>query len=92
MATLQVKGMDDHLYARLKEEAAGDRRSVSQEVVMIIESYLARSPEANRRATMKVLKLAGAWKDKRSAKQIVADIRRARRSGRRFKGALDVPA
>jgi plasmid stability protein len=92
MATLQVKGMDDRLYAKLRKLAASERRSISQEVTMIIESHIARSAEANRRATMEVLKLGGAWKDKRSAEQIVAGIRRARRSGGRFKGALDVPA
>ncbi len=40
MATLQVKGMDDALYEGLKRRAELKHRSVSQEVVHLIESHL----------------------------------------------------
>ena len=42
MATLQVKGMDDRLYDALAARAAGENRSISQQVVTIIRDFLAR--------------------------------------------------
>jgi plasmid stability protein len=84
MATLQVKGMDDRLYETLSARAAQDHRSISQEVVMIIEEFLSRpenSPHKNMRA---FLELIGSWEDDRSAEEIVEDIRKNRRSGGRM--------
>ncbi len=37
MPTLYVRGMPEELYARLKERAAKERRSVSQEVISLLE-------------------------------------------------------
>ena len=34
MANLQIKGMDDDLYAQLKALAASENRSVSQQVLL----------------------------------------------------------
>ena len=42
MATLQVKGLDDSLYLALGARASIDNRSVSQEVVTMIQEFLAR--------------------------------------------------
>ena len=42
MAILQVKDIDDHLYDALKSLAKKKRRSVSQELIKIIEEYLSR--------------------------------------------------
>ncbi len=41
MAVLQVRNMADDLYGALGRRAALDNRSISQEVVEIIEKYLA---------------------------------------------------
>jgi hypothetical protein len=41
MAILQVRDIDDQLYASLKEIAKSENRSLSQEVVPILEKYLA---------------------------------------------------
>jgi len=80
MATLQVKGIDDRLYKALGARAAMDNRSVSQEVVTIIQEFLARPcPDANE-GTRDLLQLAGSWEDERSAAAIVSDLRKARRS------------
>lgn len=38
MATLDVKGLDDSLYAKLKERAKQQHRSVAQEVTHILRS------------------------------------------------------
>ncbi len=39
MANLQVRDIDDKLYDSLKRRADLEHRSISQEVVMIIESH-----------------------------------------------------
>ena len=41
MANLQIKGIDDTLYSQLKALAASENRSVSQEVLFLVKSYLA---------------------------------------------------
>ena len=92
MATLQVKGMDDALYKALGARAAQDRRSISQEVVMMIRQFLARPADHCEDATRAFLGLAGTWKDERSAEVIARDLRQSRRTGRRFRGDSDVPA
>ena len=90
MATLQVKGLDDRLYKALGARAAMDNRSVSQEVVVMIREFLARPPHDPRQATQEMLRLAGTWQDERTAKQITSDLRKARRSKRRFGKGDDV--
>lgn len=90
MATLQVKGLDDQLYQALGARATMDNRSVSQEVAVIIREFLARPARDSRQTTQALLELAGTWQDDRSAKQIAADIRKARRTGRRFRKDRDV--
>lgn len=47
MANLQIKGMDDQLYKALKRKAQIDHRSVSQEVIILIENFLSSSKDMN---------------------------------------------
>jgi plasmid stability protein len=82
MANLQVKGIDDDLYRALKARARRDNRSVSQEVVMLIEEFLARGGENRRRPAATLLDLAGSWTDTRSARRIVRDARTDRKRRR----------
>jgi hypothetical protein len=42
MANLQIKGMDDDLYAQLKSLAANENRSISQQILFLLKLYLAR--------------------------------------------------
>ncbi len=90
MANLQVKGLDDRLYKALGARAALDNRSISQQVVTIIETFLAQHQTAPRRATLAFLELAGTWEDDRSAKAIADDLRRSRRNKSRTKRLEDV--
>ena len=90
MATLQVKGIDDRLYAALGARAVADKRSISQEVVFMIEEFLSRSPSDHRSATSSALELAGSWDDDRSPSQIASDLRKSRRTGKRFRKGDDV--
>jgi plasmid stability protein len=86
MAVLQVRNMDDGLYEALGRRAAMENRSISQEVVAIIQSYLS-TPGNFKCADDAVLNLAGTWEDRRSAKEIAGDIRK-HRATRRFQETL----
>jgi len=90
MATLQVKGLDDRLYKALGARAAMDNRSVSQEVVAMIKQYLSRPAPDPREATRALLEMAGSWQDKRTPRQIAADIRKSRRTSPRLRRGKDV--
>ena len=83
MATMQVKSMDDQLYNALKIKAKADNRSLSQQVVMIIKEYLSKPSQKIQHQTDEFLKLAGSWKDDRSAEEIIRDIKN-RQSKQRF--------
>ncbi len=82
MAILQIKGIDDALYARLRQMAATDHRSISQEVLHLIEEHLARREEQliAGASTRGLLALAGSWDDARDADEIIADLRATRRN------------
>ena len=80
MATLRVKNLDDGLYRALGVRAVINNRSIGQEVTVMIGQFLANPPSDPRETTRQLLELAGSWADDRSAKQIMSDLRRARRS------------
>jgi plasmid stability protein len=84
MANLQVRDIDDRLYEALRRMAAGKRRSISQEVIHILEKYLSSPERFETNPTEEFLKLAGSWVDDREAGEIARDIRQSRRSKRRF--------
>ena len=87
MAVLQVRSMDDEMYQALGRRAKMDNRSISQEVISIIEQFLsspiAQSPSTDEEA----LRLAGSWKDSRPPENIADSIREAR-STHRFQEGL----
>lgn len=84
MANLQVRDIDDKLYEAIRGLAASEKRSISQEVVLILEKYLSRPSIFDKNPTDEFLGLAGSWKDERSADGIVQDIRKSRRNSKRF--------
>lgn len=86
MANLQVRDIDEKLYASLKKLAAGDKRSLSQEVVFILQKYLSSPDAFKENPTNEFLKLVGSWDDERLAEDIVAEIRNNRRNSARFRG------
>lgn len=83
MATLQVRDIDDRLYNLLKSAAKRQNRSISQEVVTIIENYL-NSSVPLKNATLEFLSLTGAWIEDKSADEIVNDIKKSRIQSNRF--------
>ena len=84
MATLQVRDIDDKLYNFLKTSAKLQNRSISQEVITIIEAYLNNVNRNFKNSTLEFLSLSGAWKDERSAEDIINDLRKSRTSSNRF--------
>lgn len=86
MAILQVRDVDDHLYNSLKLLAKRKRRSVSQEVIKIIEEYLSRPDSAKTEATEKFLNLEWFDDQDKSAEEIMTDIKKDRKkSNNRFR-------
>ncbi|MEX2444191.1 MAG: antitoxin [Alkalispirochaeta sp.] len=86
MADLQVRDIDDRLYKSLRERASREKRSISQEVILILEKYLARPNTFDVNPTDEFLALAGAWSDDRAADEIISDIRGSRSNSTRFAG------
>ncbi len=88
MAMLQVRDMDDRLYDKLKFAAKLDNRSISQQVITILQNYFTSVPVKTKNATEEFLKLAGTWEDSRSTEEIIDDIYSSRVNSTRFE-ALD---
>lgn len=90
MSNLQIKGVDESLYQELKQLAADENRSVSQQVLYLIRRSLAQRSRGkqNESGAEVLLSLAGSWEDTRQADQIVEDIKRARRSSKKLSEGL----
>ena len=90
MSNFQIKGLDDELYAELKELAAKEKRSVSQQAVYLFREYLARKGHLNilKPPAQALLDLAGSWEDKKDPRAIVARIKRARKNSRKLEEGL----
>ena len=86
MANLQIKGIDDDLYAQLKAIAASENRSVSQQVLFLLRNYLAKKPRIQETQTpaQVLLDLSGSWQDSRSSEQIVDELRKARKRSKKL--------
>lgn len=84
MATLQVRDMDDRLYEFLKTSAKMQNRSVSQEVITIIQRYLNSDQKNTKNSTLEFLSLKGAWQDDKNADEIIQDIKNGRVQSSRF--------
>lgn len=84
MANLQVKDIDERLYESLRNLATNEKRSISQEVVYILQKYLSKPNEFEQNQTDEFLKLAGSWKDEREEEEIINEIRKSRKNSSRF--------
>ncbi|MGD8758079.1 MAG: hypothetical protein PVH78_04330, partial [Deltaproteobacteria bacterium] len=63
MANLQIKGIQDELYAKIKELAAAENRSVSQQMLFLVKEHLGKRRHTQRLkpAAQVLLELSGAW-------------------------------
>jgi predicted CopG family antitoxin len=84
MAILQVRDIDDRIYENLKKISQQNKRSISQEVIHIIETYLSNPQIIKKNSTEEFLKLAGSWQDDRSAEEIISETRKGRSKNKRF--------
>jgi len=84
MAILQVRDIDDRIYEDLKKISQQNKRSISQEVIHIIETYLSNPQIIKKNSTEEFLKLAGSWEDDRSAEEIISETRKSRSKNKRF--------
>jgi hypothetical protein len=84
MVNLQIKGIDDDLYRDIKKLAAAENRSVSQQILFLVKSYLSKRPrcDAVKSPAEVLIALHGSWLDKRGEDQIVDQIKKARKNSR----------
>jgi len=82
MANLQIKGIEDDLYAQLGKVAAAENRSISQQVLFLIKGDLARrkSIQCIPTPAETLLELSGSWKGEESASEMISGIRTARKN------------
>ena len=86
MANLQIKGIEDLLYAEIKGLAAAENRSVSQQILFLVKEYMAKKKHLNTLKTpaQVLLELSGSWQDDREAEQIIAEIKSARKGSKKL--------
>ena len=77
--------MDDRLYSSLKTIARVENRSVSQEVISILEKYLSNPAMYTHNPTKEFLSLSGSWSDDQTAEEMISDVKKNRNNSRRFK-------
>jgi hypothetical protein len=82
MANLQIKGIQDALYAEIKNIASAENRSVSQQILFLVKEYLARRKhfQALKTPAQVLLELSGSWEDEKSIEQIINEIKVARKN------------
>ena len=92
MANLQIKGIDEALYTQIKELAASENRSISQQILFLVRRYIANKNqfEKTKIPAQVLLELSGSWEDNRGADEIIPDVKNARRNSSRFKEDSDV--
>lgn len=84
MSTLQVRDIDEKLYEFLKKRAKGNKRSLSQEVITLLEEQLNSPQKQNVNSTLEFLSMSGSWEDSRTAEEISDDIRSSRTANSRL--------
>lgn len=86
MANLQIKGIQDALYAEIKDIASAENRSVSQQILFLVKEYLARRKgfQALKTPAQVLLELSGSWADEKSIEQIINEIKVARKNSRKL--------
>lgn len=90
MASLTLKNIPDSLLERLRARAAEDRRSVTQEMIHLLERSLEAAPEQTHRDALAAARaqaeawsrLAGRWESDQSVEDEVRGILAARTAGR----------
>jgi hypothetical protein len=90
MANLQIKGIEDNLYAEIKKLAADEDRSVSRQVLFLVKDYLTKRHLLRTLKTpaQVLLELSGSWEDDRDAQEIISKIKAARKNSKKLRGGF----
>lgn len=82
MANLQIKGIEDDLYNEIKKMAAAENRSVSQQILFLVKSYMAKRARCDfaRSPADVLIDLHGSWQDERDAEKIIGQLKKARKN------------
>ncbi len=87
MANLQIKGIQDDLYQKIKEMAASENRSISQQILFLVREYMVRKGAVRsiKPPAQVLLELSGSWEDDRDAGQILTDLKHSRKSSAKLR-------
>jgi len=87
MANLQIKGIEDNLYAEIKKLAADEDRSVSRQVLFLVKEYLTKRHYLRTLKTpaQVLLELSGSWEDDRDAHEIISKIKNVRKNSKKLR-------
>ncbi len=82
MVNIQIKGIDDNFYSQIKDMAASENRSISQQVIFLIKEYLTKEKYIKQTKTpaQVLLELSGSWIDSRNEDDIIYDIKKHRKN------------
>lgn len=82
MANLQIKGIQDEFYEQIKKLAESEKRSVSQQVLFVVQEYMAKEKDMKKTKTPAqiLLELSGSWSDDRDVSDIISEIKNTRRN------------
>lgn len=86
MANLQIKGIEDALYDQIKDIAASENRSISQQVLFLLKAYIANKKQflTAKTPAQVLLELSGSWEDSKGPEEIVAEIKSARKNSQKL--------
>ncbi len=86
MSNLQIKGIDEELYGRIKEMANAENRSLSQQILFLVKKYLAKRKKIRsaKSPAQVLLDLSGSWDDEREPEEIIKEIKQNRRNSRKL--------
>ena len=90
MANLQIKGIDDDLYSQIKLMASRENRSISQQMLFLVKTYMAkkRYVSDSKSPAQVLLDLSGSWEDSRPARRIVDHIKSARKNSKKLENGF----
>lgn len=90
MAHVQVKNIDDDLYAAFQHVCKSQKRSVSQQLTLMMEKFLTSPHIFEQPKHAEILDLAGSWIGNESAEDIINTIQTSRTPSTRFDHMNDV--
>jgi len=90
MANLQIKGIDDDLYAQIKQMAVTENRSISQQILYLVKTYMSKKQyfHAAKTPAQILIDLSGSWEDSRNPDEIIASIKNARKNSKKLESGF----